>query len=410
MKNIFLLGMFFLQIAFASNVKLGVDIFFEEGHQRLLKGKKIGVITNHTGVDSKLVSTLQRFRMEAKDYSIRAIFSPEHGINGQSYAGEKDQDLVFDNIKLYSLHGKTKRPTKQMLKDIDVLVYDIQDIGARPYTYSTTLFYAMEEAKKHDIEVIILDRPNPINGLIIDGPMLEEKFRSFLGYINIAYCHGMTIGELATFFNEEYKIGCKLRVIPMKGWKRNMSFADTKLHWIPTSPNIPEADTPYFSSSTGILGELKILNIGIGYTLPFKILGAPWLDGKRFAEKLNEQNLAGVKFIPFYFRPFYGLYKGEDCEGVKIIITDSKKYKPVAIQYLILGMLKSLYPKIFLEKIEISKQAKDFFNKVNGTDEVYNILIKEPYPAWKLIEFQEKQKEAFIPKREKYLFKEYNIK
>ena len=356
-------------MAFTSNIKLGVDVFFSENHVSLLKDKTIGIITNQTGVDSSLCSTVDRFFSQAKDYSIKALFSPEHGIEGKRKAGENIEDSSYKGIPVYSLHGKTRRPTKEMLSGIDVLIFDIQDIGSRSYTYASTLFYAIEEAKKNNIEMIVLDRPNPINGVMVDGPMLDEKFRSFLGYVNIAYCHGMTIGELAKFFNEEYSIGCKLTVIPMKGWKRSMSFKDTGLHWVPTSPNIPEGDTPWFYPSTGIMGELKILNIGIGFTLPFKILGAPWLDGNAFSEKLNSQNMPGVKFIPFNFRPHYGLYKEEDCSGVKIIITDNEKYRPVATQYLILGMLKSLYPKIVIEKMEASKVGKELFDKVNGTDD-----------------------------------------
>ena len=396
--------------AFTSNIKLGVDVFFSESYTSLLKGKKIGIITNHTGVDSNLCLTMDRFISQAKEYSVKALFSPEHGIDGKGRASEKIEDCIYKGIPVYSLHGKTRRPTKEMLEGIDILVFDIQDIGSRPYTYASTLFYAIEEAKKNNIEMIVLDRPNPINGLIVDGLMLNEKFRSFLGYINIPYCHGMTIGELAKYFNEEYLIGCKLTVVPMKGWKRDMSFKDTGLHWVPTSPNIPEGDTPFYYPCTGIMGELYILSIGIGYTLPFKIFGAPWLDGPAFVEKLNSQNMPGVKFISFYYRPHYGLYKEEDCSGVKIIITDCEKYRPVATQYLILGLLKSLYPKIFLEKLEISKGAKDLFNKVNGTDEVYSILVKEEYPAWKLIELIDSQKKDFLLKREKYLIGEYSRK
>ena len=172
--------------------------------------------------------------------------------------------------------------------------------------------------------------------------MLDEKWRSFIGYVNVPYCHGMTIGELARFFNGEYHVGCKLKVIPMRGWKRSMTYADTGLAWIPPSPNVPEADTPFFYPSTGILSGLKLLNIGVGYTLPFKIVGAPWINAKQYAQKLNEQKLPGVCFVPFYFKPFYGLYKGEDCQGVLIRITQPLRYRPVAVQYVLLGLLKSM--------------------------------------------------------------------
>jgi uncharacterized protein YbbC (DUF1343 family) len=290
-----------------------------------------------------------------------------------------------------------------MLQGLDAIIYDIQCTGVRAYTYPTTLFYMMEEAVKLGIEVIVLDRPNPINGLTVDGPMLEEKWRSFIGYINVPYCHGMTIGELARFFNGEYKIGCKLQVIPMKGWKRQMSYRDTGLPWIPPSPNVPEPDTPLFCPITGILGEISLVNIGIGYTLPFKIVGAPWIKGSEFAEKLNSQKLPGVHFQPHCFRPFWGLYKGLDCEGILIHIADPKTFRPVATQYLILGMLKSLYPLEFNKCIGQMGDRKDLFCKANGTEFIYEMLVKEKYPAWKLIEYQHSQREAFLEKRKAYL-------
>lgn len=226
-----------------AKVELGVDVFFKDGIYKELKGKRVGLVTNHTGVNSQLQSTIDLFQNNAPGVKLVALFAPEHGINGQAYAWERVEDKKSaPGIPIYSLHGDTRRPTAKMLDGIDVLVYDIQDIGCRSYTYTTTLFYVMEEAAKRNIPVIVLDRPNPINGVIVDCPMLEEKWRSFIGYINVPYCHGMTIGELARFFNEKYEIGCKLKVVLMKGWKRSMSYKDTGLQWVPTSPHIPEAD------------------------------------------------------------------------------------------------------------------------------------------------------------------------
>ena len=314
-------------------------------------------------------------------------------------------------LKCEEMQSKTAYPDdwnvcddcyEEMLKGIDVIIYDIQCTGVRAYTYPTTLFYMMEAAAKEGIEVIVLDRPNPINGITIDGPMLEEQWRSYIGYINVPYCHGMTIGELAQFFNQEYNIGCRLQVIPMKGWKRSMTYRETGLSWIPPSPNIPEPDTPIFASSTGILGELHMMNIGIGFTMPFKIVGAPWVKGKEFADKLNAQKLPGVRFQPFHFRPFWGIYKGLDCQGVLIQMTDPQVYRPLAVQYLLLGLLKSLYPKEFLEHFR-DKACKDLFCKANGTEAVYEILMNEKYPAWKLMELHRKERDAFAEKRKKYL-------
>ncbi len=395
-----ILFLFFSFSAWAAPlVSPGVDLFFEEGHLALLKGKRLGLLTNHTGIDSQMRTTIQLFEATGQ---LTALFSPEHGLKGQHHAGDAVKHSSEKGVPIHSLHGETRRPTPEMLKDLDVVIYDIQCIGIRSYTFLTTLFYMMEAAAKCGIEVIVLDRPNPINGLIVDGPMLEDQWRSFIGYVNVPYCHGMTIGELARFFNEEYKVGCKLKVVRMKGWNRSMSYRDTGLAWMPPSPNVPEPDTPLFCPTTGILGELSILNIGIGFTLPFKIVGAPWMDASLFAEKLNAQKLPGVYFQPYHFRPFWGLYKGLDCQGVLIQISDSKIYKPLSVQFLLLGMLKTLYPKEFTKRI-LEKPRKDLFCKANGTNRVYEILLKEKYPAWKLIEIDQAEREAFLEIRKKYL-------
>ena len=271
------------------------------------------MITNHTAMTRELQPSREYLREVLKKMGghtqLVALFAPEHGLWGVAHAGEavahaKDKE----GIPVYSLHGSTRRPTAEMLAGIDLLIYDVQDIGTRSYTYISTLFYVMEEAAKAKIPVLILDRPNPINGLTIDGPMLEEKWRSFVGYLNVPYVHGMTVGELARYFNAVYKIGCEVHVIPMKGWKRAMSFSETGLAWIPTSPHIPEADTPLYYPVTGILGELELVNIGIGYTQPFKLIGAPWIRAEEFSQKLNQAKLPGVTFLPAYYKPFYGTF------------------------------------------------------------------------------------------------------
>lgn len=398
------IALFFFCSAYAEPVvSLGIDTFFDDGHVLALKGKKIGLVVNHTSVNRHMKPILALFNEKHPDISIVAIFSPEHGLKGNYYAAEKTAHGEEASIRVYSLHGETRRPNAEMLKGIDVLIYDIQCIGTRPYTYSTTLFYVMEEAAKKEIPVIVLDRPNPVGGLTVDGPMLQEEWRSFIGYINVPYCHGMTIGELACFFNAEYKVGCKLQVIPMKGWRRSMNYRETGLHWMPPSPNIPESDTPLFCLLTGGLGELHLVNIGIGFSLPFKVVGAPWIQGAVFAEKLNAQKMAGIHFQPFHFRPFWGLYKGLDCEGVLIRIVDEKIVRPLSVQYLILGMLKSLYPEEFLKRVTLSKSSKDLFCKANGTADIYDILCQEKYPAWKLIEFQMAERKEFLERRKKYL-------
>jgi len=387
---------------YANPVKVGIDRLFEPEYCGLVKNKRVGLITNHTGVDSQLCSNIKILKNHAR---LVAIFCPEHGIDGAARADEKiEHSKDRDGIHIYSLHGETRRPTVEMLKDVDILLYDIQEIGCRSYTYISTLFYAMEEAAKKGIPVVVLDRPNPMGGLVVDGPMLQDKWRSFMGYINVPYCHGMTVAELARYFNVEYKIGCKLHIVPMEGWKRRMTFKETGLAWIPTSPYIPESDTPFFYASTGILGALGVVNIGIGYTLPFKVIGAPWIDGYHLAEKLNEQKLPGVKFVPFYYQPFYGKFAKEQCEGVKIIITSPHSYRPLAVQYMLIGMLKSLYPTQFQAKLnQFTDADKSSFCKVNGNSEILSIITNENFIAWKLIGYDKEERSAFLEKRKKYL-------
>lgn len=397
-----------MESLFSASVTVGLDVFFEDGHDALLKGKRIGLITNHTAVnrDYQLAATLMRAK--GRPFQFKALFAPEHGLNGLFLAGEHVKNGQ-EEIPIYSLHGDTRRPTKEMLEGLDVIIFDVQDNGCRAYTYASTLFYAMEEVAKYGKEMIVLDRPNPLSGVLVDGPMLETASRSFIGYVNVPYCHGMTIGELARFFNEEYKIKCNLKVIPMKGWKREMVFADTGLIWVPLSPNIPEADTPFFSASTGILGELGLVSIGIGYTLPFKIVGAPWVNAEEFAAQLNQQKMPGVWFTPFHFRPFYGLYKGKDCQGVKIQILDHHKYRPLMVQYFLIGLLKSLYPEPVNKLLkEISQSKKRLFCLANGNTEMLKIIENEKYISWKLIEYQKEERGQFLIKRKKYLLPQYN--
>lgn len=398
-----------LTFSIQGRVRIGIERCIQEKeYQQLLKGKNIGLITNHTAIDARLKTTFHILKEHG--YKIVALFAPEHGFYGENHAGKMVSDATVEGISLFSLHGKNRRPTAGALKGIDLLIYDMQDIGARSYTYISTLFYCMEAASAKKIPILILDRPNPMGGLTVDGPLLEEEWRSFVGYINVPYCHGMTVGELAHFFNEEYQIGADLTVIPMQGWKREMVFTETNLPWIPTSPNIPESDTPLYYATTGILGELSIVNMGIGYTLPFKVIGAPWINAEIFAQKLNQQKLPGVTFYPFHFIPFYGKYKQESCQGVKIHISDPRNFFPVTTQYTILAVLKMLYNdeiKKALHHLMNSPKQKEFFCKINGTEKIFQMVIKEQFFIWKLREQFRKDREYFLEKRKKYLFPDY---
>lgn len=391
----------------AQSIQLGIDVLLSEEHFHKLKNKKIGIITNQTGFNSKLKPTFDLLKEKATDYKIVALFAPEHGFYGRDYASDQvEHDKSQEGIPIYSLHGETKRPTEAMLKNINLLIYDIQDIGSRSYTFISTLFYVMEEAAKKNIPVMVLDRPNPINGLTCDGPMLDNGLRSIVGYINVPYCHGMTIGELATFFNEEYKIGCQLEVIPMKGWLRTMSYRDTGLPWIPTSPHIPEPDTPLYYPVTGILGEIGVVNIGVGYTLPFKVIGSPWINAFELSKTLNNCRLTGVFFSPFFFRPFYGKFKGEDCQGVLITVTNPIQYKPVHIQFAIIDALKKLYPKPYTEAVKASPN-KEIFGKVIGSKAAWGLLTEKRAISTEIRLLHEAERRQFLEKRKQYLNPNY---
>ncbi len=397
---------------FANEVKVqtGLDRIFQEPFCKMLKGKKIGLITNQTAIDKNFESSVTLFckHQDEFDFELSALFAPEHGLTGAQYASQHIYNSkTKDGIPIYSLHGTTRRPTKEMLKNVTLLVFDIQDIGSRSYTYASTLCYAMEEAAKYKIPMIVLDRPNPINGLIVDGPFLEESFRSFVGYIDIPYCHGFTIGELAKYFNSEYKVGATLQVIPMLGWKREMSFEDTGLPWIPTSPNVPEATTCLYYPMTGPLGEFSLVSIGIGYTLPFKVIGAPWINADAFVQALSHYKLTGISFIPIHFRPFMGSFSQTECHGAYLLVNDPKQFSPIKVQFAILAALKRLYPEKLKSGLQVIRDKSHIFHKIFGSYRMYEILQKEPYPFTALVELDQKKRLKFLSTREKYLTLEY---
>jgi len=350
----------------AERVKTGLEVLRDRNFD-ILRGKRIGVITNQTGVDSNFNSLIDILR-KVKDMTLVCIFSPEHGFFGGVQGNIGDTNDPETGIPVFSLYGSTRTIPEERLKDIDVIIYDIQDIGSRSYTYISTMKLAMEQAAKCNKEFVVLDRPNPINGLIVDGPVLDPKFKSFIGIAEIPYVHGMTAGEMALFFNSELGINCKLTVVPMENWKRNMTWQDTFLPWVPTSPHIPESDTPWFYPITGVIGELSLVSVGVGYTLPFKIVGAPWIDAKKFTDELNSKKIEGVYFHPFYFKPYYGIFKNQLCQGTRIVITDKNKVKPFLTAVMIMEVLKKLYPDQFnFSRQDIENRISTFDNAC-GTD------------------------------------------
>ncbi|MFA5804235.1 MAG: DUF1343 domain-containing protein [Melioribacteraceae bacterium] len=363
----------------AQNISLGIDVL-QKNNFSLLAGKRVGLITNHTGVNSKLESTLDLFK-HADNFRLTTVFSPEHGLKGLVAAGQSYESYSdsLTGIKYYSLYGKTAKPTKEMLEGIDVLVYDIQDIGVRSYTYISTLGLAMEAAAENKIQLIVLDRPNPLGGLRIEGNVVEDDFRSFVSAYAIPYVYGLTCGELANLINTKSAIGnkvkCKLKVVKMEGWKRNMLFKDTELIWVPTSPNVPYMETPSYLVASGVLGELVVFGIGITYTLPFQTFAAEWIDADTLALKMNALNLPGVLFRPISYKVLYGDWKDQILNGVQIHITDFEKVHLLELQFYFLQVNQQLYPDNDPLTIATESRLK-MFDKVLGTDKVRKKFLK----------------------------------
>ena len=381
-------------------VKLGVEVLVEK-RLDLIKGKKVGLITNRSGTDSRLNSSIDLI-YNLPDVKLIALYAPEHGIRGVLMGAVENETDQKTGLPVFSLYGKTRRPTAQMLRDVEVLLFDIQDIGSRSYTYITTLKYCLEEAAKNQIPVIVLDRPNPVNGILVDGPVLDPEFESFIGAGPIAYLHGMTIGEVGCYLNQELQINCKLEVVLMEGWKRSMSWRDTGLVWTPTSPHIPELDTAWFYPITGIFGELSAASVGVGYTLPFKIVGAPWMDAEKVSEELNRRRIPGVYFQPFSFVPFYNKFKDEPCNGFRIIIRDETTLRPVATGYHIIDVLLKSYPENFNFSLPEVRKRITVFDNANGTDTI-RLMFEKGIPAEKIVRSYQAELDEFREKRQRYL-------
>ncbi|MGB4414251.1 MAG: DUF1343 domain-containing protein [Paludibacter sp.] len=372
MKKITLLLSLFISVSLsAGQVKTGIEVLRSQKFQ-LLAGKRVGLITNPTGVDSNMKSTID-ILFEAPNVKLVALFGPEHGVRGDTYAGDKVDNATDPKtgLPVYSLYGKTRKATPEMLKDIDVLVYDIQDNGCRSFTYISTMGLAMEAAAENNIEFVVLDRPNPLGGKKIEGNLTEEPFISFVSQFKIPYLYGQTCGELALMLNGEklLKKQCNLSVVKMKGWRRKMNWENTGLEWVVASPHIPHKHSSYYYPVTGILGELGYVSIGVGYTLPFQIVGAPWINADSLTNVLNKLNLQGIAFRPIHFKPFYATFKDEHCHGVEIHIMNYKQARLSEIQFYIMQELNKLYPA----KAVFNNADKDRFNmfdKVSGSDQI----------------------------------------
>jgi uncharacterized protein YbbC (DUF1343 family)/CubicO group peptidase (beta-lactamase class C family) len=319
----------------------GIDVLERDGFKQLA-GMRLGLITNQTGRDRTGRSTIDVL-FKAPGVKLTALFSPEHGIRG--LADEKISDAKDEQtgLPIYSLYGESRRPTPEQLKNLDALVFDIQDVGVRFYTYISTLGYVIEEAAKAKLPIFVLDRPNPINGVDVEGPLADADKLSFTAYHTIPVRHGMTVGELARLYNEERHLGADVRVIKLENWRRAMWFDATNLTWINPSPNMRSLTEAALYPGVGLL-ETTNLSVGRGTNTPFEVVGAPWLDGQKLASALNARNLAGVRFVPVRFTPASSVFKNEECGGVNIVITDRSRFRPVSTGIEIAVALHRLFP------------------------------------------------------------------
>jgi len=390
----------------AQKVKTGVEMLKAQNFSSI-KGKRVGLITNPTGVDRNLQSTVDLL-FHSKEIKLVALYGPEHGVRGDYSAGTSVANVKDPEtgLPVYSIYGKTRKPTPEMLEGIDVLVYDIQDIGSRSYTYISSLGLAMEAAAENNIEFVVLDRPNPLGGLKMEGCLTEPEFTSFVSQFPIPYIHGLTVGELAMYLNGEgllaNKIKCKLTVIPMKGWKRKMTFDQTGLPWVPSSPHIPHNYSPVFYPVSGILGELYVMSIGVGYTLPFQLFAAEWINADSLSRNMNALNLPGLQFRPIHFTPYYSVSKDKVVHGVQVYVTDFGNAELSLVQFWVLQESYKLWPdKNVFEMCE--KSRLNMFDKVCGTDKVRiefskTFRVESIQQLWEkdIVEFRKKAKRYFL--------------
>jgi len=353
-------------------VQTGLEVLLSE-RLDLLRGKRVGLITHPAAVLPDLAHNLDALLHAGA--SVTALFAPEHGLAGSVADGTMVDHTVHarTGLPVFSLYGETKEPTQAMLVDVDVLVFDMQDVGARFYTFISTLFYVLRGAVQAQIPVIVLDRPNPITGVAVEGPLLSSGFESFVGVIPIPIRHGMTIGELARYINGEFAPGADLTVVPMMGWRRGMWFDETGLPWVPTSPAMPRLSTATLYPGTCLLEGTNVSE-GRGTALPFEVCGTPWIDGEDLAAQLNALALPGARFRPTQFIPTASKYAGEVCEGVQIHVLARDLLRPVAMGVWMLATLKRLYPEHFAWQIPSWEGHLPHIDLLTGSDQVRRCL------------------------------------
>ena len=368
----------------------GIDVVARDGYA-LLKGRRVGLITNQTGLDRDGRSTIDLLKA-APGVTLIALFSPEHGIRG--VLDQKVSDSVDEKtgLKIYSLYGETRKPSPEMLKGIDTLVFDIQDVGTRFYTYISTLGLAMEEAARQKIKFVVLDRVNPIGGAEVEGPIADADKLSFTAYHQLPIRHGMTVGELAQLFNRERGINADLQVVQVENWRREEQFDETGLMWVNPSPNMRSLTEASLYPGIGLL-ETTNVSVGRGTDTPFELISAPWLNGRKLASTLNKSQLDGVRFVPVRFTPRASIHKDTECGGVNIVITDRVQFEPVTTGLEIASQLLKLYPKDF---------SVDQFNDLLANRKVYD-AFRQGVEARALRQIWQSDLAAFRSVRSKYL-------
>lgn len=398
MKKIFATALAaLLTLGAAAQVKPGIEVLRDRDFAPL-QGLRVGLITNPTGVDNELKSTIDILH-EAPGVELVALFSPEHGVRGDVHAGDHVAQYTdpATGVPVYSIYGSTRKPTPEMLKGLDVLVYDIQDIGCRSFTFISTMGVAMEACAEQGKKFMVLDRPNPVGGNKIEGNLVEDSCISFVSQFPIPYLYGMTPGELAMYLNDKGLIGDNLKVdltvVPMQGYTRNMSFRETGMPWVLPSPHIPNPETALLYPVSGILGELYAISIGVGYTEPFKLFCAPWIEAEKLAARLNGLDLPGLRFRPIHIKPFYSTNKGENIQGVEVYVSDPEKAPLSLVQFYVMQELADMYPdhKLF----DIADEGRfNMFDKVCGSKEIRRRFTKN-YRVDDILPYWNKDVEAF---------------
>ena len=390
----------------SAQVKPGIEVLRDMDFAHL-KGKRVGLITNPTGVDNNLKSTIDILH-EAPDVELVGLYAPEHGVRGDVHAGDHVDNFVdpATGVTVYSIYGSSRKPTPEMLKDVDVLIYDIQDIGCRSFTFISTMGLGMEACAELGKEFMVLDRPNPVGGNKVEGNLTEDDCVSFVSQFPIPYLYGLTPGELANYLNEEGLVGDNLKVnltvVPMEGWKRDMEFRETGMPWVLPSPHIPNPETAVLYPVSGILGELGYMNIGVGYTEPFKLFTAEWIDAEELSRRMNALNLPGMMFRPIHIKPFYSVGKGENLQGVEVYVTD-KEVAPLSLtQFYVMQELADMYPeKATFLKGNADEKRFNMFDKVSGSKQIRERFSKNHKVA-DIIDYWNKDSEAFKNASSKY--------